>query len=332
MTPMRVLSILCSLFVLASPLVSAQDANVVYPVPELERMLADDPFTIVSAVASRPGVREERTLKAELSFDGRAPLRVKLRNTKPGADDFNNEPRYDLAAYELQRLFLDPSEYVVPPTALRFVPLAEMRGFSRDAQRTFIGAEQVLTLIQYWLQDVKVVEDALAPALYAADPVYARHVEQLNLLTCLIDHGDSNVGNFLVSRGDHGQRVFSVDNGVAFASGGDRGRPWNELRVAKLPADTVERLRRITRDELRSRLGVIAQWRLEGNHFVPSPLGSNLRPSRGVRREEDLLQMGLTTDEIERVWTKLQHLLALVDDGRIKTYKMPDVDIGGETT
>ncbi len=328
---MRLREISCALLALIAAPAPAQDANILLPVPELERLLADEPFTIVSAELSRPGVREDSTLKAEVSFSGRPPMRVKLRQARPGADAFNNEPRYDLAAYALQGLFLDPAECVVPPTALRFVPLAEIRRFARDAQRTFVGADQVLAVIQYWLQDVKVVEDALSAALYAADPVYARHVEQFNVLTDLIDHGDSNLGNFLVSRAGHGQRVFSVDNGVAFTSGGDRGRPWNELRVEKLPADTIERLRRITPEQLRTRLGVLAQWRLDEDHFVPVPPTDNLRPSRGVRREKDLLQMGLTTEEIERVCTKLQRLLALVDGGRIATYKMPAVDTGGET-
>jgi hypothetical protein len=283
----------------------------------------------VSAEGSRPGVRGESTLKAELSFDGRPPIRVKLRKAQPGADKFNNEPRYDLAAYELQSLFLDPGEYVVPPTALRFVPLAEYRKYSHDTQRTFLGADQVLSVVQYWLQDVKIVEDVYAPALYAVDPVYARHIEQLNVFTWLIDHGDSNVGNFLISRAERGPRVFSVDNGVAFASGGgDRGRPWDELRVAKLPADTVLRLRHITADDLHARLGVVAQWRLDGDHFVPVPLTGNLDRERGIRRNGDALQMGLTAAEIDQVWKRLQRLLQLVDAGRLTTYTVPTTGAG----
>ena len=299
----------------------AQDANITFPVADLERTLAYDPFTIVSAEISRPKARGDITLKAEVSFDGRPPIRVKLRKAEPGADDFNNQPRYDIAAYRLQAMFLDPPDYVIPPTALRFVPVAEFSKYSRDVDRTFIGVDEVLAVLQYWLQEVKVVADVLSPTLYATDPVYARHVEQLNVLTWLIDHGDSNLGNFLISRAEQGARVFSVDNGVAFASGGsDRGRLWDAMRVEKLPAATVERLRRITAADLEAALGVVAQWRQEGDNFVPVPPGPNLRPARGVRRIGNDLQLGLTHAEIEKVRKNLERLLAMVDDGSIKTY------------
>ncbi|MFO1408413.1 MAG: hypothetical protein U1F08_12915 [Steroidobacteraceae bacterium] len=299
----------------------AQDSNILFPVPELERMLAYDPFTIVSAEISRPKARGDITLRAEVSFDGRPPMRVKLRKAEPGADSFNNEPRYDLAAYRLQGLYLDPPEYVVPPTALRFVPLAEFQRYSNDVRPTFKGAGQVLAVVQYWLQDVKVVEDVYSPTLYATDPTYARHVEQLNVLTWLIDHGDSNVGNFLIGRAAQGPKVFSVDNGVAFASGGsDRGKLWDRMRVARLPADTVARLRSITRENLDASLGVVAQWHLDGDHFVPVPPGANLWLARGVRREGDDLQMGLTAAEVDKVWKNLERLLRMVDDHEITSY------------
>ena len=72
------------------------------------------------SVAPRP--RATSRSRPTLRSPGRPPYRVKLRRAEPGAEDFNNRPRYDLAAYELQKLFLEPAEYVVPPTALRFVP------------------------------------------------------------------------------------------------------------------------------------------------------------------------------------------------------------------
>ncbi len=137
----------------------AQDANITLPVPELERMLALDPFTIVSAEISRPKAKGDITLRAEVSFDGRPPMRVKLRKAEPGADTFNNQPRYDLAAYRLQAFFLDPTEYVVPPTAVRFLPLREFDKYSPGVKRTFSGADEALAVLQYWLQDVKVIAD-----------------------------------------------------------------------------------------------------------------------------------------------------------------------------
>jgi hypothetical protein len=298
---------------------AAQDANIAQPIPELERLLAAEPLVIHEAVISRPKARGDITLRAEVSFGGAAPLRVKLRKAEPGANAFNNVPRYDLAAYELQKLFLDPAEYVVPPTALRMVPLAEFAQYSPGVERTFGGADQVLAVVQYWLNDIRVVADVYSPERFAADPVYARHIGQLNVFTYLIRHADSNLGNFLVGRAEAGARVFSIDHGVAFTSKeSDRGDLWKDLRVNRLPADTVERLRPITLQALTDRLAVLAQWRLEDGRYVPAERGPNLAKGNGVRRSGNALQMGLTTIEIRGVHRRLTRLLEGVDRGEIR--------------
>ena len=319
---MRALSAVAAfLLVACAGVCQAQDANITLPVPELERMLAQDPFTISSAEISRPKAKGDITLKAEVSFDGRPPIRVKLRKAEPGADTFNNQPRYDLAAYRLQALFLDPTEYVVPPTAARFLPLEEFDKYSPGVKRTFSGADEALAVLQYWLQEVKVVADVYVPELYSTDLAYARSVGQMNVLTFLIEHGDSNVGNFLISRSETGPRVFAVDNGVAFAAEeSDRGRKWAEMRVDSLPATTVERLRSITYETLQQQLAVVAQWTLQDGHFVAATPGASLSTVRGVRRDGAMLQMGLTKPEIDRVWRNRQRLLDMVDRGKLKTY------------
>jgi hypothetical protein len=300
---------------------AAQDLNVPRPADELEIELATEPFRITTAEISRPKAKGDITLKAELSFSGEPPYRVKLRRAEPGAEDFNNRPRYDLAAYALQKLFLDPAEYVVPPTALRWVPLAELRPYAPEARPTFRGSDEVLVVLQYWLQEVKVIADVYDAQRFAADPVYARHIGQLNVLTWLIEHGDSNVGNFLVSRVDEGARVFSIDNGVAFAfNESDRGQLWKSLRVSRLPADVVERLRGVTEDELHRRLGVLAEWRLRDGRWVATSPGENLGPARGVRASKEAVQLGLTKFEIKRIWRQLQRLLEDVDSGKITTF------------
>ena len=112
--------------------------------------------------------------------------------------------------------------------------------------------------------------------------MYARHIGQLNILTDIIDHADSNAGNFLISRSGPGARVFSIDHGVAFASEeSDRGKLWFNLRVNRLPADAVERLRKISPAMLQDSLGVVAQWQLKDGAYVPSPKGANACPEPG---------------------------------------------------
>ena len=155
MQPMCRLARACTLplLLLLGVASSAQDANITRPIEELQRLLAAEPLVIEQAEISRPKAKGDITLKAEVSFGGAPSLRVKLRKAEPGADEFNNVPRYDVAAYELQKLFLDPAEYVVPPTALRFVPLADFAKYSPDVSRTFAPADQVLAVVQYWQQN-----------------------------------------------------------------------------------------------------------------------------------------------------------------------------------
>jgi hypothetical protein len=307
---------------------TAQDANITRPVAELERLLTAEPLVIAHAEISRPKAKGDITLRADVAFGGAEPVRVKLRKAEPGADDFNNVPRYDVAAYELQKLFLDPAEYVVPPTALRFVPRADFAKYSPAVAPTFPPADQVLAVVQYWLNDIKVIADVYEPAKFAADPVYARHIGQLNVLTYLIRHRDSNVGNFLIGRTERGARVFSIDHGVAFASqDSDRGELWKDMRVTQLPADTVARLRAVSPEVLKAKLGVLAQWRLQDGAWVAAPLGENTAPRRGVRRDGDTLQMGLTSVEIQSIQRLLERLLERVDRGEIQAVAAPDAGV-----
>jgi hypothetical protein len=297
---------------------TAQDANITQPVAALEQLLTAEPMVITAAEISRPKAEGDITLRADVSFAGAPALRVKLRKAVPGAEAFNNVPRFDLAAYALQKLFLDPQEYVVPPTSVRMVPLADFSKYSPGVKPTFAGAEQVLAVVQYWLSDIRVIADVYNPERFASDRLYARHIGQLNVLTYLIEHGDSNVGNFLIGRQEKGARVFSIDNGVAFSSAdSDRGELWKSLRVSRLPADLVERLRKITLPSLTEQLAVLAQWQLADGQYVPVATRQNISERGGVRRKGSMLQMGLTRAEIARVYRLLGNLLAQVDRGRI---------------
>ena len=303
----------------------AQDVNITQHPAGLELLFAAETMVIEQAEISRPKAQGDITLRADVLFGGAPALRVKLRRAEPGAETFNNVPRYDLAAYELQKLFLDPEEYVVPPTALRMVPLADFARFAPEVERTFREAEQqVLAVVQYWLNDITNAQDIYDPVRFAADSLYARHIGQLNLLTYLIEHRDSNLGNFLIGRAATGPRVFSIDHGVAFASeDSDRGELWKVIRVDRFPADAVERLRAVTPELLKQRLGVLAQWRLEDGGYVPMPAGENMAFGRGVRSRDGVLQMGLTELEITQVYRQLARFLSQVDRGRLELVAGP---------
>jgi len=93
--------------------------------------------------------------------------------------------------------------------------------------------------------------------------------------------------------------------------------------VQRLPADTVERLRKITPQILEQRLSVLAQWKLQGGQYMPAAPGPNIGAVRGVRREGDDLQMGLTNAEIKAIERLLEKLLKRIDAGEITLVNPP---------
>jgi len=294
-------------------------AQFLQPPDTLERWLLEEEFELGGSRGSRyPG---DRTSQVQLFFDNGQSVLVKWAEAARGGDTWNNVPRYERAAYELQKLFLGAEEYCVPPTVLRTFPLEWYRqSFDSTARPTFEDARSVLVVLQYWLLAVEPFEE-LDEERFERDGAYARHVANMNVLTYLIDHKDENEGNFLISRNEADPRTFSVDNGVAFRSRpSDRGTYWDEIRVGALPARTVERLRTIDLEDLVEALAVVDQFEIAAGGSLervePTP---SLDGRFGVRREEGVIQIGLTDSEIEDVHDRLGDLLEEVAEGELET-------------
>ena len=54
-----------------------------------------------------------------------------------------------------------------------------------------------------------------------------------------------------------------------------------------------------------------------GSRWLP---GENLEPVRGVRKEDDIVQLGLRKADIDQVGRQLGRLLKQVDEGQIDTF------------
>jgi hypothetical protein len=288
-----------------------------FPVSYIESRLAG-PLTVLEAEQARPKIDGDRSARVVLAgADGEPPLTAKWKPVGRQAEGFNNEPRYELASYALQKLFLDECEYVVPPVVLRAVSLDEYQRVRADGEATLRGTSSVLFLLSYWLEDVTNA-GAWNADRFAADPRYARHWGNLNVLTHLIEHKDANVGNLLISTHPEDPRVFAVDNDVAFGSeSSDRGDQWKNLQVDRLPAATIERLKALTRADVERALGVLAEFRIEEGLLVAVAPGENMNHRRGIRTTDDRVQFGLTSGEINQVMRRLERLLSQVDKGRI---------------
>lgn len=314
---MRSLLPLAAAAALVAAPAAAQDANFLFPPDSIEAHLHDTQLRIIDARGSRaPG---DRTMRVALDLGGDTTLLAKLAKAAPGASMFNNEPRYEMAAWAAQKLFLGPDEYVVPPTVIRVVPTDWLLQYDDEAAPTFDGTASTLILLQYWLLQVT-PEDVWDKDRLDSDSVYARHLANLNILTYLIRHNDSNKGNFLISTYQANPRVFSVDNGLAFRSErSNRGYQWRTMRVKRLPHATVERLRAINDADLAT-LGVLVQFERQGSMLAPAPIGPNLNPRRGVRNEDGIVQLGLTDGEISDLASRLRSLLKDVDEGKFEVF------------
>ena len=314
----RRLVLLIWLFSLGASTLFAQDINVVLPVPVIEQRLLRDTFSILNIRGSR---REgDRTSRATLAFSDSSVIVVKWATAATNGEVFNNSPRYELGAYEIQKLFLDDNDHVVPVTVMRPMDLAWYQTVQPRTNPTFGRTQSVLVVLQYWLSGVT-PDSVFDLKRFDRDTAYARHLGNLNILTYLIKHNDSNVGNVLVSAHDTNPRMFAVDNGVAFSNEeSDRGTLWRQIRIPRLPAYTVERLRKITREDLERTLGVIAEYDIQNGKLVPVEKTANLNRGQGVRRKDNRIQFGLTKLEIDGVEQRLKQLIKRVDDGKLKTF------------
>ncbi|MEE9531063.1 MAG: hypothetical protein V3W52_08740 [Syntrophobacteria bacterium] len=250
-------------------------------------------------------------------------IKWKFKKNVPGwVDSFNTSPRKELAAYEVQKLFLDPEDYVVP-TALAFC-------ISRDtfmkrggyAAATLEGTDCVLGLASIWMEDVTIPDTLYDESRFLEDPTYAYFMSNFNLLTYLIEHRDARVGQFLVSKDDKRRQVFSIDNGISFGFWPYNFfiKQWENIYVPAFRKDSIKRLRKIQRQDL-DFLGVIAQLELDQNGILrPKPVGENLDPKVGAKYTGGTLQYGLSKSEIDAVWDRIQNVIAEVDAGNIQVF------------
>lgn len=299
---------------------AAQDASIREPIEKVEELLATGDFQIITRTGSR--FEGDRTQRVVLQFEDGTMMQTQWARAPRGGSAFNNHPQYEIAAYQLQKLFLEESEYAVPPTVLRCFPLEEYQEIESRVGPTFRNEDYVLVVLQYWLWNVT-DEDFDDEDRFERDEAYARAFANFNLYTHLIRHNDENVGNFLISLDPENPRVFSVDNGLSFGSReSNRGFRYRYLRVDRLPRETVERLREVTLEDLRRQLAILAHFELdpETGRMVPAEPAENLDPDSWIRQRHGVLQIGLKDEEIRDVHERIQGVLEKVDEGEIALF------------
>jgi hypothetical protein len=256
-----------------------------------------------------PGLEKEITFKWKKAITGRL-------------DDFNNSPRRELAAYQIQRLFLEPEDWVVPTSFMVCVPREMYEKNHGFTVASVEGTNCVLGLASIWLNNLTVPEPLYEEARFLNEPNYAYFLSNLNILTYVIDHRDAKKSNFLVSKDEARPQAFAIDNGTSFGVWpyDFLVQNWNVIIVPALRKETIDRLRELQREDL-DFLGVVVQFEKDENLILqPVVAGENLNPHKGVRIKEGTVQLGLTQSEIDDVWQRITSLLADVDAGNIPVF------------
>jgi len=283
---------------------------------------------ILEATGTPGGAQDVRVLTLALgSGQSYTVFRAKWRSL--GSGDIINEPRKELAAYAVQKLVLEPADYVVPPTAGHCFDIEEYRALvDARAAPTFAGCDCVFGFLSYWLGDVMDLKTAreqgilstsegplggaglFDAGLFHSDPFYRRSVANLNVVTFLIHHADSHAGQFLLT--EPPIHVYSVDNSIAFESIKNPlllvRDDWSRLEVPAIPRDVAEGLTQLEPDALRA-LHTIERYELGSGVLERRPATpDDLEAHDGVEWTRGVLRIGLTRREVDGVDARIAEL------------------------
>ena len=287
------------------------------PAAEAARLLQSERFELRDMEPATGGVT--RVDHGDAHFPARkVKLDVKWKVAPSGGEGWNNVPRKEVAAFVIQQWFLDDRDWIVPPTAIRCVPVEEHRRFL-DAEPIVENTRCIVGMIAAWLDDVEQPDEVLDEDRFRREPEYARHRADMNLVASMIAHRDGRLANFLVPEDDDDGRIYLIDNGITF--GGlvwNYFRPnWNVIRVPALRRDSVDRLRRVAAADV-SALSVLTQLEADPQGVLqPVKPEAAWDPADGARLENGRAQFGLTADEIAGVKARLEELVSRVDAGEI---------------
>jgi hypothetical protein len=319
------------------PRESERSTNWPLPADRAEEVLRSSPYEIQSSHGAGAGVTGAR--KVDLLFDVTEQeedevylweidegMHLKAKPfPSPKLDGWNNNPRKEIASYEVQKLFLDPEDYVVPTTVARCIPLDTMNDYRKNPQPSVEGTNCVLMAVALWLTNVTVPDTFYDESQFLVDPAYAYAYGTFNILTYLSDHLDNRKGNFLVSKDEKFPRAYAIDNGIAFGSWIynwfiPSSYAWRKMVVPAVPKSAIARLRKLERSDLQH-LSVVAEFHQDDEGFLAatSP-GKSLDPNRAVNISDGVVQIGLTQGEIDDVWERIEDLVESVDEGRLGVF------------
>jgi hypothetical protein len=286
---------------------------------EIEALLRAPDLEIEHGEQTASGRQNARLLTLVANDAGqRTRFRAKWRalSTAHGL----NDPRKEIIAYEVQKLFLPPEDFVVPPAVTYCLDLdAYKRRVDARAAETFPRTHCVFGTLSYWLENAKTSGTVLDREQFKLDPLYRRTLADTNLLLFLTSNGDTHQDQFVSVMGQGGRRVYFVDFTISLSTYRNPtlsfDEDWSNLHVPLVPAN-LERLRRLSNAEL-ERLTVVEQYERTGNRlFRREPTrSSEPHPDVGLWWSHEQLRIGMTAKELDLVRERSSELLRRVDSG-----------------
>ena len=257
-------------------------------------------------------------LHKEIKFKWKAAL-----SEKDDLENYDNSISRNLATYQIQKLFLDPEDYVIPTSMAFCIPsqhYSQFMGLKATPQIT--GSDCIFGNASVWMLDVTLPDPVMEKQRFLTDPNYAYFLSNLNVLAYLVEHRDGRSGNILVSKDNSRPQMFMIDNDTTFGINpyNPFANNWNIVRAPALRKETIDRLRELKRKDL-DFLGVVAQLdRGSDNVFRNVDPGKNMGAKKPVRISKDSVQFGLTKEQLHDVWKRLKKLIKQVDSGEIPVF------------
>jgi hypothetical protein len=287
--------------------------------------------------AWRPaGGKQEARVLTLVAASGTEPVRFRAKWRAQSTAHGLNDPRKEVAAHALQKLFLRPEDWVLPASAGYCFELAHYRtSIDPAAQPTFGGTRCVFGTLAYWLEQARGLAEARklgmlrGPSLldleaFARVPSFRRTLADTNLLAYLASNGDTHAHQFVLTGSRQRPRVHLVDYTIAFAEYRNPTLGWQDqwsiLHVPALAYESIARLSALRFEELEQLL-VIEEYEARDGLLLPTEASAPFQRDLGLRWSGSRLQLGLTEREISQVWNRLRELLARVERGELQTFR-----------
>jgi hypothetical protein len=283
---------------------------------------------VIDGVESTASGKQQAQLLTLVADPGGARLRFRAKWRALSTAHGLNDPRKEVIAYEVQKLVLEPDDFVVPPARSHCFELAAYKQrVDAKAVETFPRTGCIFGTLSYWLEGAETSSQVLDRELFRTDPIYRRTLADTNLLLYLVSNGDTHQDQFVSLRGDTGRRIYCVDFTISLSTYKNPTlsfeEDWSNLHVPLVPSH-VERLRQIS-DERLNALAVVERHERSGNRLLRRPATRNTppHPRAGLVWTNDELRIGITGEELELLRERLKTLVARVERGEPATSLQP---------